>query len=929
MTFWVTFPTPATIGVGLSSIAGSTTSPPGAAHAACGGRVFSGDVSPAAGTARARTRTRTGRRRIRFLLRTLNPSSSLRTLECPGDTPPRSARRVPAGGPALVRGVLRRADGGAEQGLAADPRRAARRCCSRRPARARRSPRSSRRSTGSCSRPSRRRSERCRVLYVSPLKALAVDVERNLRAPLAGIARGGASGAGRPFRVPTVAVRSGDTPAGRARAHAPHAARHPDHDARVALPAPDVVARARSSPRSRPSSSTRSTRSSRRKRGAHLFLSLERLEALRAGRRVPLQRIGLSATQRPLEEVARLLGGGEVPGGEAACGSRARSRSSTRAAARRSTLTVEVPVEDMARLGEIDEIPSRTRRRTSRAPLDLAVDPPAPGRAHPRAPLDDDLRQQPAARRAPRGRAQRDRGRGDRARAPRLGRAREAAGDRGAAEARRAARDRRDVLARARDRHGRRRSRRSRSRRRRRSRRASSASAARATRSAPCSRGVIFPKYRGDLLACAAATARHARRARSRRRSTRATRSTSSPSRSSRSPRWTEIDVEELYALVRRAAPFAELPRALVRGRARHALRALPVATSSPSSARASRGTGSAGEVARARGRAARRGRQRGHDPGPRPLRRLPAPGRRTARERAAASASSTRRWSSSRGRATSSCSARRRGASRRSRTTGCSSRPRPGEPGKMPFWHGDRPGRPLEFGTRDRRARAHARAPSAGATRPSGSRSEHGLDARAAANLVAYLSEQAEATGEVPSDRTIVVERYLDEIGDCRVCVLSPFGARVHAPWATAVARAAARKRDGAATSRRSGPTTGSSSACRSPTSRPTSSLFLPAAGRGRGPRRRAASARRRSSPRASARTRRARCSCRGATRASDRRSGRSASAPPICSRSRRATARSRSCSRRTASACATCSICPALVDAPAPDREPAASAS
>ena len=64
----------------------------------------------------------------------------------------------------------------------------------------------------------------------------------------------------------------------------------------------------------------------------------------------------------------------------------------------------------------------------------------------------------------------------------------------------------------------------------------------------------------------------------------------------------------------------------------------------------------------------------------------------------------------------------------------------------------------------------------------------DHGLDQRAAANLRAYLDEQSEATGEVPSDRTIVVERHLDEVGDWRVCILSPFGARVHAPWATAV---------------------------------------------------------------------------------------------------------------------------------------------
>ena len=62
------------------------------------------------------------------------------------------------------------------------------------------------------------------------------------------------------------------------------------------------------------------------------------------------------------------------------------------------------------------------------------------------------------------------------------------------------------------------------------------------------------------------------------------------------------------------------------------------------------------------------------------------------------------------------------------------------------------------------------------------------GLDERAATNLVAYLDEQAEATGAVPDDRTIVVERFRDEIGDWRVCVLSPFGAQVHAPWAMAL---------------------------------------------------------------------------------------------------------------------------------------------
>jgi ATP-dependent Lhr-like helicase len=66
--------------------------------------------------------------------------------------------------------------------------------------------------------------------------------------------------------------------------------------------------------------------------------------------------------------------------------------------------------------------------------------------------------------------------------------------------------------------------------------------------------------------------------------------------------------------------------------------------------------------------------------------------------------------------------------------------------------------------------------------------RETHDLDDRAAPNLLQYLRDQAEATGAVPDDRTIVVERYLDEMGDWRVCVLSPFGGKVHAPWALAV---------------------------------------------------------------------------------------------------------------------------------------------
>ena len=114
---------------------------------------------------------------------------------------------------------------------------------------------------------------------------------------------------------------------------------------------------------------------------------------------------------------------------------------------------------------------------------------------------------------------------------------------------------------------------------------------------------------------------------------------------------------------------------------------------------------------------------------------------------------------------------------------------PAPGEPGKMPFWHGDRPGRPLELGRALGAFVREIRAlPEADALERLGD--HYALDPLAASNVVQYLGEQAEATGVVPDDRTIVVERFRDEIGDWRVCVLSPFGTPVHAPWAMAIER-------------------------------------------------------------------------------------------------------------------------------------------
>ncbi len=112
---------------------------------------------------------------------------------------------------------------------------------------------------------------------------------------------------------------------------------------------------------------------------------------------------------------------------------------------------------------------------------------------------------------------------------------------------------------------------------------------------------------------------------------------------------------------------------------------------------------------------------------------------------------------------------------------------PAPGELGKMPFWHGDGPGRPIELG---RAVGSLVRELRSGGNDAAEARLRQrcGLDESAADNLLAYLDDQAAATGAVPDDRTVVVERFRDEIGDWRVCVLTPFGAQVHAPWGVAL---------------------------------------------------------------------------------------------------------------------------------------------
>ena len=112
---------------------------------------------------------------------------------------------------------------------------------------------------------------------------------------------------------------------------------------------------------------------------------------------------------------------------------------------------------------------------------------------------------------------------------------------------------------------------------------------------------------------------------------------------------------------------------------------------------------------------------------------------------------------------------------------------PAPGRPGRMPFWKADALGRPVELGravgamTRE----LSERGPGAGRELAAAA----GLDGWAADNLVEYVAEQREATGSVPDDRTVVIERFRDQVGDWRAVVHSPLGARVHAPWALAIA--------------------------------------------------------------------------------------------------------------------------------------------
>ncbi|MDG4818051.1 ATP-dependent helicase [Micromonospora sp. WMMD956] len=636
--------------------------------------------------------------------------------------------------------------------------------------------------------------QRCRVLYVSPLKALAVDVERNLRGPLAGIRQAATRLGVAPPEI-TVGMRTGDTPADERRAFA----RTP----------PDILI---TTPESLFLLLTSAARDSLRgvetvivdevhavagtKRGAHLALSLERLDELLPA---PAQRIGLSATVRPIDACARFLGGArpvdvvQPP------------------SAKTIEVSVEVPVEDMTRLDDQEPPPD-------------ALGGPGPRRASIWPAVEERVYALVRAHRSTivftnsRRSAERLCARLNELAAEELAGA-EATGG---APARPPA----EVMAQAgaaagvapvvaRAHHG------SVSREERKhieeALKSGQLPAVVATSSlelgidmgtvdlvvqiaAPpsvaaglqrvgraghqvgaVSRGVVFPKHRGDLLSCTVVAERMAAGA-------------IEELHHPRNP----LDVlaqqivamvalepwrvGDLAVVVRRAAPFAELPDSalhavldMLSGRypstafaeLRPRLvwdRAADVLTGRPGAQRlavTSGGTipdrGLFGVFLAGAERAARVGE----------LDEEMVYESRVG-DVFLLGSSSWRIEDITPDRVLVS--------------------PAPGQAARMPFWKGDQLGRPVELGraigARVRALLRHGDEAAVAALRAGG------LDDWAAGNLVAYLREQQAATRSLPDDRTVLVERFRDELGDWRLAVHSVLGARVNGPWALAIGR-------------------------------------------------------------------------------------------------------------------------------------------
>jgi ATP-dependent Lhr-like helicase len=692
----------------------------------------------------------------------------------------------------------------------------------------------------------------CRIVYVSPLKALAVDVERNLRSPLAGMANM-ARRRGIEFREPTISVRTGDTPQ-RERA------RFVRHPAEILITTPESLYLMLTSQASEALRTVDTVIIDEihalvpTKRGAHLALTLERLQALTRRR---LQRIGLSATQRPLEEVAQFLGGVESPEGSASVEGtglspfidppeavraltpgaslsenlsetsslqdpqsswssdaadstplRYRPVTIVNASARKQLkLRIEVPVEDMARLSEQEYLPSGP---AAQAPRRVSIW----NAIHPRlleiirarnstilfvnsrqvaerlAGALNELAGEPIARAHHGSLAAAQRSvieeqlKAGQIRALCATSTLELGIDMGAVdlviqiEAPPSVASGMQRIGRA------------------------------GHHVDAVSEGILFPKYRADLVACAAVTrAMHDGHIES----TRFPRNpldvlaqqlvaivahppgAASPPRKPKvlkgalqkiQPELSkpEVGVDALFELVRHAAPFGGLTRGAFEGvldllsgrypsdefaelrprltwdRVRNVLTARDgAARLAILNAGAIPDRGLYGVfLAHSEGKAVRVGELdeemvfESH------------PG-----ETFMLGASTWRIMEITHDRVLVT--------------------PAPGEPGKMPFWKGDGPGRPLEFGRRIGALVRELRAlpKPAALTRLV---SEHDLDPGAAENLLQFLSDQQDTTGSVPDDRTVVIERCRDELGDWRVCVLTPFGSRIHIPWAMAV---------------------------------------------------------------------------------------------------------------------------------------------
>ncbi|BBH15842.1 DEAD/DEAH box helicase [Nocardioides baekrokdamisoli] len=597
------------------------------------------------------------------------------------------------------------------------------------------------------------KSVRTRVLYISPLKALGVDVERNLRAPLVGIEHAAAR-LGSTVPPIRVGVRSGDTTAADRR--------------RLQTSPPDILI---TTPESLFLMLTSRARESLRgietvildevhavagsKRGTHLALSLERLDALLPA---PAQRIGLSATVRPIEDVATFLGGA-APVSVVAPPSH-----------KEWDLRIEVPVEDMTDLSRTEEdgttnsiwphveervaelIASHTstivfansRRLAERLTSRLNdMSDSVVAKAHhgsvakeQRAAIEDDLKagRLPAVIATSSLELGIDMGAVDQviqiesppsiaSALQRVGRAGHQVGE--------------------------------------------------------VSKGVLFPKHRGDLVPTAVAVERMRSGA------IEALTIPANPldvlaQQIVATVALEPWDVDELFALVRRAAPFHQLPRS-----AYEATLDL-LAGLYPSE-----------EFAELRPRIVwdRVSQTLTGRPG---AQRLAVTSGGTIPDRGLFGVFLA---GDGVGRRVGELDEEMVYESRVGDvfTLGTTSwriedithdrvlvSPAPGQPGRLPFWKGDTMGRPAEFGeaigrfAREvaalSRPKALARAESAG------------LDAYARENLVTYLHEQQAATGQLPSDHTLVLERFRDELGDWRLVLHSPYGRAVHAPWALAI---------------------------------------------------------------------------------------------------------------------------------------------